>query len=219
MGSRQRYIVEPIASVDGIALVQVPSSGGLQDLILNGGLTVDGSFNLRSDNKPAPTSFLIQITSVADETGRTFTVIGLDERGQPSTDSFLGANNGDVSSSKYFSTVTQITVDDDTTAAVRSGIDGRSVSPWVVINNGSQPLDIGFETLLSSGGVLTYSVEQTFDDIQVLGNVTINTQEHDDVKDKTESDTGNYAFPSVACRVVVKAFTSGTLTATFIQSF
>ena len=58
-----------------------------------------------------------------------------------------------------------------------------------------------------------------FDDIQVLGDIVINTQEHDDIQDKTASDTGNYAFPSVACRAVVKIFTSGTLTATFIQSF
>jgi len=212
MGIRQRFIVTPVSDPDGISQSQTPTSGGLQDLILDGALVVSGVFNI-------DTAHLIQVTSVADETARTFTIIGLDERGQPSQDSFLGANAGVASSSKYFTRVTQVTVDDDTTGAVTVGIDGRSASPWVLINHGSHPLDLGFETLISSGGSLTYSVEQTFDNIQVLGNITINTQEHDDVQDKTVSDTGNYAFPSVACRAVVKVFTSGTLTATFIQSF
>jgi hypothetical protein len=111
--------VESFAAVaasdpDGIALSQTPAAGGQQDLALAGAFVTDGVATL-------PVVSVVSITAAANETARTFTVIGLDANGRPQAEEIAGPNATVAEGVKTFSQVTRIFVDDDTAGAVTAG--------------------------------------------------------------------------------------------------
>ena len=65
-------------------------------------------------------------------------------------------------------------------------------------------------------GVLTYSVEHTFDDVFDT-DVTPVAFTHSSVASQTTNKDGNYAFPVRAIRLNVTAWTSGGATLTILQ--
>lgn len=75
------------------------------------------------------------------------------------------------------------------------------------------PFSIGFGVVVS--GVLTYTVEHTFDD--VLGGATPTWFPHATVVAQTTSKDGNYIVPVTAIRLNVTAYTSGSATLTILQ--
>lgn len=84
----------------------------------------------------------------------------------------------------------------------------------------AQNFQIGIGAVVSAGGVLTYKVQHTFDDVYASGYnpATGNWFDHSTLVAQTASKDGNYAFPITAVRVTVTAFTSGSVTVTFLQS-
>ena len=93
---------------DGYAKAQKPAGAG--NLTLNGDLagTADVARN-------------VTITSVADESGRTFTVTGTDHYGVTVVEEITGANKDVAAGKKAFKTVTRIAVDDGTAGNVTAG--------------------------------------------------------------------------------------------------
>lgn len=76
---------------------------------------------------------------------------------------------------------------------------------------------VGFDCIVSGGGVLTYSVQHTLDDIYNPA-VTPTWLNHATVNGLSATADGNYAFPIRAIRVNITAYTSGTLTFNVIQA-
>lgn len=198
--NRKKFAIAPVSDADGIAQSQTPAAGGEQSLTLNGASVSGGKATFTTPHQ-------ISITSVADETSRTFTVTGKDEGGQPYTETITGANAGSAVSTAYFLEVSSITVDDDTAGAITVGTNGKCVTPWYPTSRNTV---IGFSVELSSGASLTYSVQHTMDDIQDI-DATITALEHDTITSQTTTQDGNYEYPSSAIRAIVTAFTSGTL--------
>lgn len=102
------------ADPDGVATSQTPAAGGQQDLTLDGAFVSDGIADL-------PLVSVVSITAAANDSARTFTVIGTDANGRPQAEEVAGPNTTTGQSAKSFATVSRIFVDDDTAGAITVG--------------------------------------------------------------------------------------------------
>lgn len=193
---------------DGIATSQTP--GGAGNLTLDGGLVTGGVATLDEAQKAS-------ITSVADETGRTFTITGTDPDGKALVEAVTGGNATTVKSVGYFKTVSQIAVDAATTGAITSGSGDEGVTQTIPTDWRENPFELAIAVILSSGASLTYKAQHTLDDVQDPTAV-LNWLDNDALAAKTASDDGNLSFPVRGVRLNITVFTSGTATVTFIQS-
>lgn len=195
-------IVSLSDDADGYATSQTP--GGAGNLTLAGALVTSG---VGTADSAQP----VTITSVADETARTFTITGTGSGNRPLTEAILGANAGAATTTEYFKTVTQIAVDDATTGAVTAGpIEANgAATPPCALNFRSDDFAVGLSGEISVGADLTWKVQNTMDNVHTStdGEVWI---DHSALVDKTVSATGNYQFRARACRGVLTAFVSGT---------
>ena len=156
----------------------------------------------------------ITLTSAGNDSGRTFTVLGTDRRGEVLTEAITGGNTTIATGSKNFATVTKVTGDAATAAGVIVGVDGLCESGWVPLDYRSGNFTVGLAVELSSSAALTYTVEHTFNDVQVDGFVEddATTHNHESLVTQTASADGNYTNPATAFRLALTAHTSGTAT-------
>ena len=207
MALRKQTILTPQSDDDGFAQSQSPAAGGTQSLTLNGVLA-GTSLNQ---------GHLITVTSGGNDTGRTFVVTGTDYRGVTITNSFAGASGGVASSTKYFKTVTSVTIDGNSAGTVKVGVNGASASGWVLLDHFKNPFAISLAVDIS--GTTTYTVQHTFDDLQLLTDISsVKVFSHVEMAAKTADGDGNYAFPCTATRVIITSYTSGTTTFTVTQA-
>lgn len=96
-------------------------------------------------------------------------------------------------------------------------VSSATQSNAIPVDRNANNFAIGFGCVVSAGGVLTYKIQHTFDDVQD-STVTPTWFDHPSVTGKTANQDGNYAFPIAAVRVNVTAYTSGNVTLTLIQS-
>lgn len=133
------------ASANNIATTQTPS--GAANLTLNGTLVSGGIAYIRQSGGRQ-----VYITSAGDDSGLTITVTGTIRSpvglvfGQSET--ITGANTSTVSTSKYFSTVTQIAFSGAAAAAVTAGTNGvatvDTVQRFLILTSGSNDTGITF---------------------------------------------------------------------------
>ena len=95
--------ISPESDSDGICEAQTHSSGGTQNLTINGELSFSGTVSFISPH-------IIIITSVGNDSSRTFSVSGTDVRGATISESITGGNASSVVTSNYFKTVTGIVI-------------------------------------------------------------------------------------------------------------
>lgn len=136
----------PAAVTDYLATSQTPLAAG--DLTLVASTITPPRF--------------VTITSVGDDSGRTFTVTGVGVHGEPQTEAITGANAGTATGTKTFASVTSIAVDAATAAAVTAGVAQAGHSAWI-------PMDIYTPNQVvtasaSVSGTVNYSVEYTNED-------------------------------------------------------
>ena len=150
----------------------------------------------------------VTITTTSDEQLATFTVVGTDRYGNAMTEDITGPNATTVVGTKNFATVTSITSTADATG-VTAGVDGTCESGWFPINYRGPDFNIGLGTEIT--GACTYSVQHTFNDIQLKGfledDATVYT--HSTLAAETTNQDGNYTNPPVACRLAITDHTSG----------
>ena len=104
----------------------------------------------------------VTITSVGNDSGRTFTIVGIGPNNETQTENVTGANAGAATSTKTFAFVESIYVDDATADAVEAGVTQSGYSQWI-------PLDIytpNQVTTISASvsGTVNYSIEYTNED-------------------------------------------------------
>lgn len=108
------YLAAPVAlDADGICLSQTPAGAG--DLTINGALANTGTVTLTSARR-------VTIAGSGNETDKTFTITGTDENGAAQVVDIAGPNNGTVTTTEYFLTITEVSVGAGTAAAVTVGI-------------------------------------------------------------------------------------------------
>ena len=105
------------------------------------------------------------LTSAADDSALTWTVIGTDDNGNLIKDSFLGANTPTVVQSNIdFKTVISISSDRATAGAVIAGTNGVGSSPWQLFSDTIATPNLSINYQLISGSQ-NATVEYTYDGI------------------------------------------------------
>lgn len=103
---------------------------------------------------------------------------------------------------------------------IRVTVGSATVSQPIILDNYTDPFNVGIGVALSAGASLTYKVQHTFDDVFAnnFSAATATWYDHASLVSKTTSSDGNYAFPITALRLNVTPYTSGTATMTVIQA-
>ncbi len=198
------------ADADGIAAAQTPGAAG--DLLLNGALVVDGVAALGASMVERE----IQLTTVADETARTFTIFGTNSSGAPVQQSIAGVNAGTAVVPVYMQTVTRIAVDAATAGNVSFGTTIIGGSGWIVLDRHRDPFNIGFGITVT--GTVNYDVQHTFTPLLLAPpTLTPNVFGHDTLTNQSATEDGNYAFPIVAMRLKINSG-AGSLNVGIIQA-
>lgn len=107
------------ADADGVCESQTPSAGGEQALTINGALSSGGVATFVAAR-------FITIASASDDSARTFTVTGTDVNGNVQTEVIAGPATT-VTGTRYFRTVTEVLVDEDTAGAITVGMANNSL--------------------------------------------------------------------------------------------
>jgi len=103
------------ADADSICQSQTPAGGGEQDLTINGANASGGVATFTAARK-------VTVASAGTDDGRTFTITGTDVNGDALVETLAGPDTATVTTTGYFRTVTQVTVDDDTAGAITVGM-------------------------------------------------------------------------------------------------
>ena len=84
----------------------------------------------------------------------------------------------------------------------------------------AQVFNIGIGCVITSGAMLTYKIQYTFDDIwsPSYNPATGNWFDHSVLVSKTANADSTITSPVTAVRVTVTAYTSGSVTVTFLQA-
>lgn len=202
MGSLNPKVLGPYtpaaADADGYAESQTPSAGGEQSLTLDGNLVTSGVGE-------ADLARRVLLTTVADETSRTFTVTGTDRYGNTISEDVDGVNNTTAFTDLDFLTVTSITVDDDTAGAVTFGTNGVLSTAWVPLNQWKTPFDVSIRGVIT--GTINWDLEYTQDDVFTsLGPFEV----IDDANLAGETASGETSLesPVAAVRFTINSFTT-----------
>ena len=195
---------------DGIAQLQALAGAG--NMVLNGALVSGGVATLGT-----LTGQRITLDSAANLAALTFTVTGTDENGRTISEAITGPNTVPTQGNSYFQTVTQIAVSGGTgvntvsagTRATNGAVASAIVTDWYQIAFAAS-LTVVFD------GTLTVTVQTSADDpynlteiptwFDVSGLTGINSNEQ-----------GNIVVPLTMVRLKIDAYTSGSVTLTYIQ--
>ena len=199
-------VVGDATDADSIALTQTPAGAG--NLTLTA-LAATGWTN----------GHLITFTSVGDISARVFTVYGTASDGLSITDTVTGVNTTGATT-KYFRTVTRITVDAACATALTVGNNTLSASAIIVPDIHIAPFEIAAQLEFSGTATakLQYSINSPdsiskvwFDDANITGKST-------SYYNKFTALSGVFTPPVQCFRVVNTAWTSGTTTLRILQS-
>jgi len=127
--------------------------------------------------------------AATNHSAKTFTITGTNPNGFSQTETLAGPNGvATVTSTKYFLTVTSVTVDATTGADTFDiGWNADSVSAWIFPQPSGPVFNIGFACIKDSG-TPTYGVQQTYDN----GVTAFN---HATVTGETTSQEGTFTSP------------------------
>lgn len=103
---------------------------------------------------------------------------------------------------------------------IRVTVASQTASAPIPLDHYQGPFNVGLAVVISPGATLTYTVEHTFDDVFQPGfdSSTATWFPNASVASETASQDGNYAFPIMAVRLNVTAYTDGSATMTVIQA-
>lgn len=103
---------------------------------------------------------------------------------------------------------------------VRVTVGAAAASRVIPLNTYADPFNVGIGCDVSAGGSLTYTVQHTFDDVfsSTFDPATATWYSNSTLVAQTTDKDGNYAYPVTAIRLLVTAWTSGTVTMTVIQA-
>lgn len=147
--------------------------------------------------------------AATNHSGKTFTVTGTDADGFSQSEGIAGPNGiATVSTTKYFKTVTSVTVSATTGGdSFDIGWSDVCVGPTVPLNR----LEVDFQISLGVdiSGTINYTVQHCLRDIRAANPSTLTWWPHSSLVSKTVDTDGNYASPVSATRLLINSSTSG----------
>jgi VCBS repeat-containing protein len=198
MSQQTLITIAPIAlDADGICLSQTKASSG--SLTLNGVLAGAALDVARK----------IAVASSANILARIFTITGTDANDRSITDTVTGVNNNSVNTTKYFKTVTDVSVD--------ASFSANNVTVGTTAACATRVVQLNYHTEIAAqvtvelvSGTATWSIEETFNDnlASTSGEVFIIPTAH---SAKSASLTAPVDLHSHGARLVTSAISSPTI--------
>lgn len=199
------------AAANNICLSQTPAAAGA--LTLNGALVVGGVAILDTPRR-------ILLTTNANETAKTFTVVGTIDGFTSQTEVITGVTSSTATSVLDYKTVTSITVSAATAGAVTFGTTTIAASTWARMDEWTAG-DIAIQC--NASGTVNYTVQQTLADpnsptnpVAVSAVNWVNSSDTSAVG-ATGTIQSNYLFCPSYVRILLNSGT-GSVTATLLQS-
>jgi hypothetical protein len=128
-------------------------AAGAGDLLINGAYASGGVVTWDTAHK-------VDIQSAGNLAGVDFTVTGTDQNGAAQTETIGGPNNSTVTTTKYWKTITQVSVDGAVGTDVSVGVSDEAVSPDIVMNY-RQP-DVHQQVSADIGGTINYDIQKLY---------------------------------------------------------
>jgi hypothetical protein len=205
-----RQIVEGLqlqaAVNNAVCLDQTKASAG--PLILNGANVVAGVAVFNA-------AYLVTVTSTGNDSTRTYIITGTNSSGVAMTETVTGPNTTTISTTRYFKTVTDVSVaGGGTVGTIRVGFGTAGVAPPIILDIHGRP-DVSLQVVVS--GSVTWTVQQTLDSMWDISNPTWFSHPDPNMVAQTINRQGNYAYVPAAVRLLITSGT-GTATLTVIQS-
>lgn len=173
----------------------------------------------------AATTFAVprQVTIVAagDESANTFVVTGTNANGISVSETVAGPNTATATTAAYFKTVSSVTVSGDAAGALTVGMTNTTSSPWVRFDDFA-PSNISIQCNVS--GSATYTLQSTLDDPYdpfnpvSTGSMTWVNSSDTNVVAATATKQSNFLFAPKYARVILTTTSTGSVTATMLQS-
>jgi hypothetical protein len=186
---------------DAVCLAQTLASAG--SLIENGSSVVNGVAVFNA-------AYLVTVTSTGNDSTRTYTITGTNSAGVAMSETITGPNVGTVSTTRYFRTVTDVSVaGGGTVGTVSVGFGSAGVTPPIILDIHGRP-DVSLQVVVS--GTVTWTVQQTLDNMWNTTSATWFDHPDANMVAQTVNRQGNYAYIPAAVRLLI---TSGTGSATF----
>lgn len=159
-------------------------------------------------------------TTASTNAGNTYVVTGTDADGHAQTESLTGpAGSSTVTTTRYFATVTRIASSGASTS-IAAGNSALSCSATFIPDYVNSVASIGYGFTVSSGASLTFEMQHTYDDVFAADTTTSSAKTwFADTTVTGKSAAFNYSMTNAVrgSRIVLTAFTSGTVTGTLVQ--
>jgi len=154
--------------------------------------------------------------AVTDHSGKTFTISGTDADGILQSEAIAGPNGvATVTTTKYFLTVTSVTVSATTGADTFDiGFTAVAVCPSFLLNRRQDDFQVSLGVAIT--GTINFTVQHCFDAQHVTAPSTLTWWPHSSLVSKTVSADGNYAFPVTATRLLINSVTAGATVVFFV---
>lgn len=201
---RRSFVFTPQVDADGFCQSQTPGAGG--SLTMNGALVTSGvGYSMPSGSVGGQK---VVITAVGNESGRTFTITGTDVMGRALSVTVTGPNATTASTTAYFATVTDVSVDAATAGAVTVGVTGVAGSPIYVPNYLSTDGNIAM--VITITGTVSVTVKHSIGDpFDGTAYHSYRWDDHADLAAITATDSGNYEYLPTMIQFTTDSFTAG----------
>ena len=145
--------VGPLATAvaNNIATTQTPTSA----ITLNGALVANGVAVLDVPRR-------VLVTTTANESAKTITIVGTDGNGSPQTEIIAGPNATTGYTNIDFKTVTSMTISSGAAGALTVGTNGVASSRWIRLDEWA-PHQTDISVIVS--GTVNYTVQQSPQDV------------------------------------------------------
>lgn len=196
----------------------VPAAASTNDICLSQTRASAGALTLNGAKAGTTLAFArqLEVTSSANIAARVFTIVGTDANGRSITDTVTGVNNNSVSTTKYFATVSSVSVD------ASFSPNNVTVGTTEALATKMYPLDhydeIAAQVAVElTAGTATWSVQETFSELSgtTANEVWITPTAH---SAKSATLTAPLDVHARACRLITTAVSSPTLSLNIYQS-
>lgn len=206
------YTFAPTAlDADGICASQTLGAAG--DLTINGALATAGVATFGEQQR-------VTLYSTGNYSTVTFTVYGTTTRGTVISEALAGPNNGTVTTTANFKTVTRIASNAILATAIIAGVSNTLETPWQALQPAT-PLK-GISVQMSSTGNFTYEVQYGNQPLSnsagAIAETAVLAIADATLTNKTASAALAATLPWPLIRIKVTSFTAGGGTLRVIQA-
>lgn len=188
--------------VDADGIVEADTAAGAEALSIAGALASGGAWT-------GDYARQLVITSVGNDSGITFTLVGTDADGWSQTEVVTGPNATAVETTGYFATISSITTSGATADAVDVGTVDEASSRTIMLDSRS---DVAATISVDVTGTINYTVQETFDRVglaQQSPTQNVTWQAITAFSAKTADVTSSATMGATAIRVLVNSYSSG----------